>query len=83
MGDGCLNEKVEAVCYEERGLAGLTESESEVIFDLIDCPVLPVSVHSDAGFPLALGEDSGNVYWCNGVQWKMLQLLLYWSIVLR
>lgn len=72
-GGGCLNEKVEAVCYdEERGLFGLLESETEVMFDLINCPVLPVNMHSDLGFHLALEEDLVNVYLCNGVQWKMI-----------
>lgn len=39
MGAGCLNEKEETVCYgEERGCFGVTDSENEVLSDLIDCP---------------------------------------------
>lgn len=38
MGAGCLN-KEETGCYEEeRGLFGVTDSEIEVLSDLIDCP---------------------------------------------
>lgn len=52
-----MSEKVEAVCYEEdRGLFGVIEHETEVTCDLIDCPVLPVNVLSDVGFPSALGR---------------------------
>lgn len=69
-----MNEKVEAACCEEeRGLFRVIERETEVMSDLIDCPILPINMHSDVGFPSASGEDSVNAYWCNGVQWEMLR----------
>ena len=55
-----MNEKVQAVHYEEeRGLFGLIESETEVMSDLIDCPVLPISAAFRCGLPFGFRRGIG------------------------